>query len=162
MISLQPLGKVDPELLKWLAKELERKFEKVVEVKPGIEVPRTCFDFRRGQYNSTCILMSFRVENVTLFITAEDIYADRMNFVFGEAEINGKKAIVSFYRLISQDYELFKYRLLKEAVHELGHVFGLTHCKIRGCVMNFSPSVMDVDKKTANFCENCLGKLRKK
>ncbi|MEM0350170.1 MAG: archaemetzincin family Zn-dependent metalloprotease [Archaeoglobaceae archaeon] len=162
MISLQPLGKVDSELLKWLARELEKKFDIKVETNLELEIPKTCFDVRRGQYNSTCILMSFRVKNITLFITAEDIYADELNFIFGEAEIGGKKAIVSFYRLKSQDYELFKQRLLKESVHELGHVFGLSHCKKKGCVMNFSPSVIDVDKKTENFCEDCLKKLKKK
>jgi archaemetzincin len=157
---LQPLGEVDSGLLKWLAEELEKKFGMRVTVGYGMRIPEECFNRRRNQFNSTCILMAMKVEEITLFITPEDIYAEGMNFVFGEAEINGKKAIISFSRLKSPDFELFRQRILKESVHELGHVFGLMHCKTRGCVMNFSPSVFEVDKKSADFCEKCSKKLK--
>uniref|UniRef100_A0A7J2TKT3 Archemetzincin n=1 Tax=Archaeoglobus fulgidus TaxID=2234 RepID=A0A7J2TKT3_ARCFL len=157
---LQPLGDLDSDLLTWLARELEKKFGRKVLIAEKIEIPRNCFNRRRNQYNSTCILMSFKVKDITLFITAEDIYAEGMNFVFGEAEINGKKAIVSLNRLRSSDSELFRQRALKESVHELGHVFGLLHCRNKGCVMNFSSNVLEVDKKTADFCEKCLKELR--
>lgn len=160
MIQLQPLGKVDLELVKWLAKELEKKFATEVRILPPEKIPETCFDNTRKQFNSTCILYSYRAKEKTLLVTSEDIYADHMNFVFGEAEILGKRAIVSYYRLRTQDEEIFKQRVLKEAVHELGHVFGLKHCKNPGCVMNFSSCVLEVDKKTSSFCSRCFSKIK--
>lgn len=160
MIHLQPLGKVDEELIKWLAKELEKKFSNTVRILPPKEIPKVCFNNARRQFNSTCILLSYKTEEITLLITSEDLYAEPMNFVFGEAEIQGKRAIVSYYRLRDQDEEIFRQRVLKESVHELGHVFGLGHCKTPACVMNFSSCVMEVDGKTPNFCSRCLSKIK--
>lgn len=160
MIRLQPLGKVSEELMKWLARELEKKFSREVRLLPRMEIPKACFDNKRNQFNSTCILLSYNAENVTLLVTSEDIYAQGMNFVFGEAEIRGKRAIVSYHRLQIEDEEIFRQRVLKEAVHELGHVFGLKHCRTSGCVMNFSSGVLEVDKKSPNFCSRCLSKMK--
>lgn len=160
MIQIQPLGNVSEELVKWIAKEIEKKFATTVKILRTKEIPEICFDKARGQFNSTRIIHSYSTDKVTLLITSEDIYAQGMNFVFGEAEILGKRAVVSYYRLQSQDEEIFRQRILKEAVHELGHVFGLKHCKTVGCVMNFSCDVTEVDKKTPNFCHRCLKRLK--
>ncbi|MCS7144209.1 MAG: archaemetzincin family Zn-dependent metalloprotease [Archaeoglobaceae archaeon] len=160
MIQLQPLGEVDEELVEWLAKELKKVFDTEILILPAIPLPSNCYN-KRGQYNSTCILSTLKVSKRTLAITSEDLYAKGLNFVFGEAEVGGLKAIVSYYRLkFGVSREELKIRLLKEAVHELGHVFGLTHCKVNGCVMNFSNNVLEVDKKTSSFCEKCLSKIR--
>jgi archaemetzincin len=72
-----------------------------------------------------------------------------LNFVFGHAHINGKVATVYLQRLRQEFYglekneNLFLQRVLKEAVHEIGHAFGLGHCPISRCVMNFSNSISD-------------------
>ncbi|MEM0214430.1 MAG: archaemetzincin family Zn-dependent metalloprotease [Archaeoglobaceae archaeon] len=160
MIQLQPLGEVDVELLEWLAGELRNVFNTEISILPKIPMPSNCYS-KRGQYNSTCILATLKVSEITLAVTSEDLYARGLNFVFGEAEVGGKKAVVSYHRLkLGVDREELKIRLLKEAVHELGHVFGLEHCKTPGCVMNFSNNVLEVDKKTSNFCKNCVSKLK--
>lgn len=159
VIQIQPLGKVDSELIGWLAVELRKIFGEII-ILPKAEIPEKCYNIYRNQYNSTCILSSIETSLVTLLVTSEDIYADRMNFVFGEAEINGLKAIVSYHRLrFLANEDLLKKRLLKEAIHELGHVFGLLHCKTKGCVMNFSNDVYEVDKKSSEFCQKCASKL---
>ena len=38
---------------------------------------------------------------------------------------------------------LFQQRIPKEVVHELGHLFKLSHCDKRYCVMHFSNSLKD-------------------
>ena len=154
-IEIQPLGDVDEKLLKLLENELSRRFGEVTILK-AIEMPIECYNPIRGQYNSTCILKKLNAKRITLGVSEEDIYADDLNFVFGEAEVNGSRAIVSTYRLkFNADGELLKRRLVKEAVHEIGHVLGLRHCSNRTCVMCFSNTIFDVDEKSDKFCKRC-------
>jgi archaemetzincin len=42
------------------------------------------------------------------------------------------------------DTSHFGQRLVKEAVHELGHAFGLNHCENIECVMHFSNSLQNI------------------
>lgn len=85
--------------------------------------------------------------------------------VFGEAELGGYFAIISLARLrqsfygLPEDKHLFLERTIKEAVHELGHTYGLSHCPDPECVMHFSNSLMDTDRKKPSFCSRCQIKL---
>ncbi len=158
-ILIQPLGKVDPELVRWLEEGLPQIFDAEVVVLEAAPLDRKCYFPERGQYNSTCLLIKLRPIRVTLGVTEVDIFASGMNFVFGEAELSGARAIVSSYRLWSPDREKVKERLLKEAVHEIGHVLGLRHCRNRECVMSFSNSVLEVDRKSMNFCRLCASRI---
>ena len=51
--------------------------------------------------------------------------------------------------------EKLENRLLKEAIHELGHTFGLRHCLNFDCVMHSSTYIEEFDFKTENFCKKC-------
>lgn len=84
-----------------------------------------------------------------------DIYEESFNFIFGLSQLGGRYAIVSSYRLFDKNEKIFFERVFKEVNHELGHAFGLAHCKNRGCVMNFSNSLLEVDAKSRFFCEKC-------
>jgi archaemetzincin len=94
-----------------------------------------------------------------LGVTNVDLYASRLNFVLGEAEYPGNFAIISLHRLKSPNKKIFLKRVLTEAVHELGHTFGLPHCGNHLCVMHFSNSVVETDIKGPGFCSDCLSKL---
>jgi len=97
-----------------------------------------------------------------------DIFAPGLNFVFGEADITGKRALISLQRLRQEFYglpkneNLFQERALKEAVHELGHIYGLKHCFNLTCVMHFSNSLRDTDLKGWDFCCICQRKVSRK
>jgi len=90
-----------------------------------------------------------------------DLFIPVLTFVFGQAQLGGKAAVVSTLRLKQEYYELppnetvFLERLGKEAVHELGHTFGLVHCLNQGCVLNASTYVEEIDLKEADFCPEC-------
>jgi len=92
-------------------------------------------------------------------VVEEDVTVPGLNFVFGLAELGGSAAVVSVYRLSSASASVLRERLLKEVVHELGHTFGLRHCPNPSCVMSFSNSVLDVDRKGPGFCPRCRERL---
>ncbi len=166
-ICLLPIGSVDREILDFLRDRLKNVFGdcRILETK---EIPFSAFNTARNQYNSTRILIEIEpVCDVVLGVTEVDIYADNLNFVFGEAEIDGRRALISLKRLrpefygLEPNYELLKIRTLKEAMHEIGHVLGLLHCRNK-CVMRFSNSIVEVDYKDWKYCESCIQKLRKR
>jgi archaemetzincin len=84
-----------------------------------------------------------------------------LNYVFGEAYAPGRVALISLWRLKPEFYgenagsAVFMLRMLKEAVHELGHTLGLQHCPRGLCVMHFSNSIFDTDRKQSLFCGQC-------
>lgn len=159
-ILIQPLGEVDEDLIFNLEKGLSEVFKARVTILPGINPDLACFNTARKQFNSTCLLRKLAPVRITLGVIEHDLYAAGMNFVFGEAELNGSRAIVSVYRLKSIGREITEERLLKEAIHEIGHVLGLKHCKNPYCVMRFSNSVSEVDSKGSYFCSLCASKIR--
>jgi archaemetzincin len=127
--------------------------------------PDSAFDPRRNQHSSTQILhwLSERYPKGAvrlLAITDYDLFIPILTFVFGEAELRGRTAVVSFARLLIQDgafvpRDRAAQRLAKEVVHELGHTFGLLHCKSYRCVMARSASLKDVDMKEPALCPDC-------
>jgi archaemetzincin len=96
-----------------------------------------------------------------LAVTSVDLYVPVLTFVFGEAQLTGSCAVVSLHRLREEFYglppreDLMRERLVKEAVHELGHTFGLRHCDDWRCVMTSSHAVERLDVKSAEFCFLC-------
>ena len=51
--------------------------------------------------------------------------------------------------------DVFQCRVLKEAVHELGHTFSLRHCKEQTCIMHYCRRIKDVDRKSDQLCRYC-------
>ena len=131
--------------------------------------PTHLFDKARKQWISDSLLdwlLETNEPDITtkvLAICDFDAYSDELNFVFGEAHLGGRVAAIYLHRLRDEFYvrkldknnNLFEQRVIKEAVHELGHTFGLRHCQISKCVMHFSNSLQDTDLKDDKFCERC-------
>jgi archaemetzincin len=67
--------------------------------------------------------------------------------------------VVSVARLRDPNPDRFLNRVVKEAVHELGHTWGLGHCDSPTCVMHHSESVEDADAKNEGFCRTCGGRI---
>jgi archaemetzincin len=111
------------------------------------------------------LLKSINPDSTTkvLAICDFDAYSDELNFVFGQAHLGGRVAAIYLARLRDEFYfgkstkmnNLFERRVIKEAVHELGHTFGLRHCQISKCVMHFSNSLQDTDFKDDELCDRC-------
>lgn len=157
------IGKIEPSLIDHVKKGLRSKFKMPILIGNEFSAPSSSFNKFRNQYEADIILneLEKNFDDKVLAITSHDIYTQRLNYVFGLAKSKSKAAIVSTARLDPKfykqpgDIELFKERLLKECIHEIGHVLGLQHCKEKGCVMNPSNSIRDIDNKNFDFCHMC-------
>lgn len=110
--------------------------------------------------SEVCRLRLANNKDVALGLTNQDAFVPELNFVFGLASADGRCAIVSTSRLKHADASIYIARLVKESVHELGHIYGLDHCPDPACVMHFSNSLADTDRKRAEFCAVCAPKLK--
>ena len=102
-----------------------------------------------------------------LGVAGVDLFIPVLTYVFGEAQLDGRAAVVSTFRLDNELYglppdpALLYARLVKEAIHELGHTYDLLHCHRNRCVMASSTYVENIDLKSERFCDRCLGTLRR-
>lgn len=175
-VLLQPLGPATSNVAEEVAFELNGVF-RLLEFTPShmhVAVPHFAFNDERGQYDSSTILEELsRLYDEGLFqgyakvvgLADVDAYVQGLNFVFGEAILNGQAAAVYLARLRPEFYGappdagLFRERTCKEVVHELGHTFGLRHCAEPTCVMHFSNSIHDTDYKSLALCARCRNLL---
>ena len=169
-IHLLPLGNPRPDLVEGVSRPLEQAFRVGVESHDVDVDLEQFFDAARGQYNSTRLLMHLKQayaagfgnrDPKVLAIIPHDLFIPILTYVFGEAEVAGNVAVVSYYRLaperygLSQDRKLLQERLVKEAIHELGHAYSLIHCSRQDCVMHASSYVEEIDLKGRGFCQEC-------
>ncbi|HEX9757468.1 MAG TPA: archaemetzincin family Zn-dependent metalloprotease [Nitrospiria bacterium] len=175
MIHLVRIGNVPIHILKELAHSLSKTFKLPVKMHKPIHVPDKGYDSEHHQYSSTEILKTLvkwdeqiRYPSKVLGITSVDLYAEGLHFVFGEADFDKGVAIISLARLDPEFYDhtsndaLYHNRILKEAIHEVGHTYRLLHCPDELCVMHFSSTIRDTDRKGWKFCMKCKEKLDQK
>lgn len=148
MISLTPVGHIQRELLLPLKDHLESLGFSITIGEP-LPLPEGAYNKKRNQYLVHPFIKLASTKH-TLLITDVDLYLPGSTFIFGYGP--GPHAIISIARLKGA---FLKERILKEAVHELGHVFSLTHCKNPRCVMFFSHTIDDTDYKNKEFCAKC-------
>ena len=160
------MGPVSEEILLFIRTAVEPVFEIPTRLLPSRDLSLSCYDPHRDQYFSTGLLKKMlrqlpRDTRKVLGITAVDLFIPIMKYIFGEAQVSGKGAIISLFRLrpehygLSPDQELYWERTAKEAIHELGHTFGLTHCRDPLCVMNSSCLIGETDCKGTELCPTC-------
>jgi len=166
-LVISPIGDldVDRELLEQVGKEVGRVFGYDTSIRPLIEEKDLWLDPIRKQYHSTPILETLAIISPpeaikVLAITKVDLFIPILTHVYGEAQLGGKACILSTYRFteglfLAVGTESFRYRIVKEAIHELGHTFNLRHCPDAVCVMHYCRSLKDVDRKSDQFCRYC-------
>jgi archaemetzincin len=170
LLQLLPIGDLDGGLLMDLGPALAETFHMPCEVMTRPLNPEIAFHGERQQYHSSELLQhmqryltadSWRV----LGVTAVDLYIPILTFVFGEAQMAGPCAVVSAHRLrqefygLPSDPEILRQRLLKEAVHEIGHTLNLTHCDDYTCAMAPSHAVEWIDLKESALCATCYSQI---
>ena len=150
------------DLIRTGVREIFQCDTEVMDLLSNIEF---AFDPVRDQYHSTSILEKL-ADSVPahavkiLAICDVDLFIPILTHVYGEAQLGGKACIISTFRL-KQDLpplnpeKNFQNRIVKEAIHELGHSFNLRHCKDSICSMHYCRTIEDVDRKTDQLCRYC-------
>ena len=170
MILLVPIGPIPIHLISWLEDKLGFYVARPVKTGKAVPLPRQGYDEQRQQYTADAVMellqgVSCPEAERLVGLIDQDCRSQRLNFVFGFADVNGRESFVALPRLRPDFYELdenkclVRQRVLKEVVHELGHTWGLSHCENEACVMRFSNSVEDTDGKDTAFCQNCRAKI---
>jgi archaemetzincin len=171
-IKIVEVGEVPEKLVQDLPQRLMESFALLADdcrIGETIEIPPTAYDVRLEQHNADVLFDHVRrmtTGNVkVLALTNVDLFHSSLKSVFGHSNFPENVALVSICRLdpvfygFPPNYELLVERTTKEATHELGHAFGLEHCQNTDCVMSFSNSIHEVDKKSTFLCEKCRKKL---
>jgi archaemetzincin len=165
-LSIVPINTIDAGLLTRLALCLEERFLYRGVVRSPLVVPKTVLNSVRKQlfFGSISAKLAAAYEprdDLVLGVTDFDLYKTSHQFIFGSSSPTQRCAVVSIHRLRAEFYgektddnALFQ-RLLKEAVHEIGHTLGLKHCYNARCAMYYSNSIFDTDNKHSQFCEVC-------
>ncbi|HEX6504658.1 MAG TPA: archaemetzincin [Terriglobales bacterium] len=169
-LHLLAIGALPNGLLHELAPHLADAIRVPCEILPYGLDPGFAFHGERQQYHSSEILRRMqdylRPDTWRLLgIATVDLYIPILTFVFGEAQMGGPCAVLSAHRLrqefygLPEDKDVLLRRLLKEAVHELGHTLDLTHCDDYSCVMAPSHAVEWIDLKESALCNACGSKV---
>ena len=178
IIYLQKIGDIDPGTLIVLKKDLKWFFKKygfkIVNLPDPLPLLESEYDSFKRQYDALKVkkrlikYVKIKDYNRVLGVLDVDIFSKFLNFVFGVADLPKNKSfgsgLISVTRLREEFYRrtennaMFELRIVKEAIHELGHTFGLEHCS-NSCVMKFSNALEDTDQKPPKFCEKCAGKM---
>jgi archaemetzincin len=165
------VGPVDPAYLEYLALVLPESAGLPFRISERALAADASYDPLRRQWNAAKILQDLQelgerqeAERV-LGITEVDLFIPILTFVFGLAHLRARAAVISLARLrqefygLAPDPEVLLERLEKEAVHELGHTWGLVHCSDFACTMHFSNAAEEIDLKGRDFCERCSLRL---
>jgi len=176
-IVMVPFGEVSKTLLDFLREELGFRFGTEVRLAAAEPIPEGAFDRNRNQYRSSLFLRRLEDERQDedrqeterrLGIVDAALYNPESDRALGEADRIDRVAVVSLAALRPQPAELpeekprFRLRVLKEAVHELGHTYQLDHCNQIQCVMSPSDTPADLDRKSADFCMAHQSKLKRR
>lgn len=166
VIAVAAAGEVEEETMQYAELCLSSTFRLQTRRLDPFPDPSYAFDPARGQYSSTLVLrdaLDRRPEDAAklLVLTDHDIFIPMLSFVYGQAQLGGRVAVLSVSRLRQEFYgfppnrPLYLVRVRKEAMHELGHCFGLVHCSDPLCTMRLSTNLQQLDEKQAEFCGDC-------
>lgn len=172
-IVVASIGPPDDGVLATVESAVAGAFARPVRRLAPLPEPAGGLDPARGQWNAPEMLKALLAARPPdaeriLGVTGRDLFIPVLSFVFGQAQMDGPTAVISLARLsqafsgLPEDRPLLLARARKEALHELGHTFGLVHCPDAACPMSLSTGVVQVDRKGEAFCSSCAALVRER
>jgi len=168
-IAIVPIGDLPHDLLVEVGDVIGTSLDATVVLADSLALPSSAYNPHREQYHSTRILESLgdakrQGWERMLGVVDVDLYVPDLNFVFGEADSHRGVAVFSLARLrphgsTADSKALFIKRAATEGIHELGHTHGLAHCGDPHCVMWFSNTLAESDRKGTAFCATHASQL---
>jgi archaemetzincin len=165
-VLVAAVGDAPAPVLDLMASAVEAAFSLPVRRGEPLPEPGGAYSPQREQWASAVYLEALLAHPAASFgrvlgVTERDLFVPVLSFVYGQAQLAGRVAVVSLARLRPEFHELpgdalvLGRRAATEAVHEVGHTFGLPHCRDRRCPMSLSIDLLDLDRKTAAPCPSC-------
>lgn len=163
-IIVSPIGDIPAWMTDTIARDVGEFFGFSSRVERLLDDISFAFSEERSQYHSTIILDALEKHAPehsvkVIAVTKEDLFIPILTHVYGEAQLGGKACIISIARLIQGlEFDIVTKgckRIVKEAIHELGHTFDLRHCEDEMCIMHYCRRIEDVDQKSSQFCRYC-------
>jgi len=151
---------VDPEPVEKIAPMISEELfgipVKILDERP-VEPQKAYVEIRDMYYAGRMHdeLVKMKPENSLglVAITSKDIYIGRLPFVRGSSDPGRGVAVISTFRLNNPSEYRFRMRILKEILHELGHILGQEHeIDPKLCVMGQSMDMIQLDAKSRHFC----------
>jgi archaemetzincin len=165
-VGVIPIGEIPHIVPKVVAAHISGFLELKASVLRPLPNPAYALDKQRLQFNAGVILTElesrlFEDFDKIVAIVGVDLFIPIFTHVFGEARQGGRIALVSLFRLgndpgdTDQPAPKGLERAAKVALHELGHLFDLTHCDNEKCLMHFSGDLEALDRLPFSLCRYC-------
>ncbi len=173
IVYVAPVGQVEAVVLAAVERSIGETLGFEMRRLRPLPEPAYAWDARRRQYLGSRVLRELDARRPTdagrlLAVTELDLFIPMLTFIFGQAQLGGRLALVSLARLRQEFYglppdgELLRERALKESLHELGHTFGLLHCGEAACNMSLATGIRQLDAKGGGYCAGCAALLNEK
>jgi len=172
-VLLVPLGSFPDDLIDAVEGGLREELDVETERLDPVALPSSAYYQPRRRYRADELLVFLkglvgsedpgtRILGMTEvdISTTKDPYYDWG--IFGYAEMPGQAAVISSKRLRrrARDAEHLRFRVTTTAIHEIGHTFGLPHCRETRCVMQDAEgSIKNTDSSTGHLGPGCRAKL---
>jgi archaemetzincin len=164
-LDLIPMGKVDMTAVSVVAANIQAILGLNTRILPVQPEPEHAYLARRGQYDGGKIINELAAASdgsrFRLAVVSVDIFTPILTFVFGESQLGGKAAVVSLFRTKTKSRDKSYNRAAKIAIHEIGHLLGIVHCRTPDCIMGFSNNLEKLDTLPMRFCEACEFETRR-
>jgi archaemetzincin len=153
-----------------VAKALRDSLEIRAQVIRGPMLPDSVWSAERKRYRAAGALQwmaqkkRLNSTEYQLLITDKDLGVDysgeKLRGANGLSVQGGQVGIISDYRLhqFGRSTDSVNYYLGKVALHETGHLLGLTHCQVPGCIME-SVEIKQHITTLRGFCNHCKEKI---